>query len=186
MAIDRPVRTPPTPTRAPATATLPRESESGESQPPQSVDAGVAKLQADLDLLRAQVRQAQQLSSLGTAAALIAHEVNNLLTPILAYATSALGSDDAALQKKALQVTVKNAQMLVAMSDRVLEISAAKPAKREDVNVLRAVDDAIASLCRDLSKDGITINVEVDESLTAWADPLQLQQVLFNLLLNAR
>ncbi len=146
----------------------------------------LGSLQAQLDLLKAQVRQAQQLNSLGAAAATIAHEVSNLLTPIQAYAQAALDADDAALQRKALTVTLKNVRMLVAMSDRVLEISAAKPAKRESVSVRGAIEDAVASLCRDLGKDGIRLSINLQEPVTVWADRLQLQQILFNLFLNAR
>ena len=144
------------------------------------------RLQAQLDLLKVQVRQAQQLSGLGTAAAMMAHEVSNLLTPIYAYARAALDAGDVELQKKALTVTLKNVEMLIAMCERVLEISAAKPVKRELVSVRGAAQDAVASLCRDLSRDGITLSIDVDESVTAWADRLQLQQVFFNLFLNAR
>jgi len=144
------------------------------------------QLSAQFDVLKAQVRQAQQLSNLGTAAAMIAHEVNNLLTPILSYADYALQCDDAQLAKKALTVTARNTRMLIAMSERVLELGAAKPQKRESVAVRQAVEDALASLCRDLSKDGISFELAIDESLTVFADPLQLRQVLFNLFLNAR
>lgn len=150
------------------------------------LEAQVAKLQSQLDLVKVQVRQAQQLSALGTAAATIAHEVNNLLTPILSYAQAALDANDPQLQTKALHVTLKGVRMLIAMSNRVLEISAAKPQTREVVGVRAVVEDAIASLCRDLSKDGIRVAVDVDEDVTVSADALQLQQVLFNLLLNAR
>jgi len=160
------------------------------TRPTESVPAGVethlANLETQLELLRTRVRQAQQLASLGTAAATIAHEVNNLLTPILSYAQAALDEGDVELQRKALTVTIKNVRMLVAMSDRVLQISAAKPACLQSVSVRTTVQDAIESLCRDLTKDGITLSNKVDEALTAWADPLQLQQVLFNLFLNAR
>ena len=151
-----------------------------------SVDDRFAQLSAQFDLLKAQVRQAQQLTSLGTAAATIAHEVNNLLTPILSYAEYALQVDDVPLARKALTVTVRNAKMLIAMSERVLELGAAKRKSRENVNVREAVEDAIASLCRDLAKDGIELSVSVDPSLEVVADPLQLRQMLFNLFLNAR
>jgi signal transduction histidine kinase len=151
-----------------------------------AVETQLAGLESRFVLLKSQVRQAQQLASLGTAAATIAHEVNNLLTPILNYAKTALECGDEALQRKALTVTLKNAQMLVAMSRRVLEISAAKPAKRESIQVRAAAQDAAASLCRDLSKDGIRFVVNIDESETVWADVLQLQQLFFNLFLNAR
>ncbi len=123
---------------------------------------------------------------MGTAAAMIAHEVNNLLTPIISYATAALEGSDAELKDKAIAVTLKNARMLIAMSERVLEISAAKPAKRESVSVQKAMQDALASLCRDIARDGISMRIDVAAMLTVWTDPLQLQQVFFNLLLNAR
>lgn len=145
-----------------------------------------AQLSAQFDLLKAQVRQAQQLANLGTAAATLAHEVNNLLTPIRAYAEYALSSDDHELMRKALTVTNKHAHMVIAMSSRILEISAAKPQKTEPVAVRTVIEDALSSMCRDLSKDGIDLAVSVDESLTVQVDPLQLQQVLFNLFLNAR
>lgn len=145
-----------------------------------------AQLTAQFELLKAQVRQAQQLANLGTAAAMLAHEVNNHLTPIRAYAEYALASDDHQLLRKALTVTNKSAQLVIAMSSRILEISAAKPRKTETVRLRSVIEDALASLCRDLSHDGISLSVNVDESITVLADPLQLQQVLFNLFLNAR
>lgn len=143
-------------------------------------------LQNQLDKLKAQVRQAQQLAHLGTVAAMIAHEVNNLLTPIRSYAQAALDSEDPTLREKALVVTLKNVDMLVAMTGRVLEISAAKTRDRRAVAVRTLAEDAVASLCRDLSKDGIRFRVDVDESLNVFVDPLQLKQVFFNLFLNAR
>ena len=146
----------------------------------------LADLQAQFDTLKAQVRQAQQLSSLGTAAAMIAHEVNNLLTPIVAYAKAALEGDDVELQKKALTVTAKNAEILMAMSQRILSISAAAPTQRKSVNLRIVVEEAAASLCRDFSKDGISFSVNVDKSITVFVDALQIQQVFFNLFLNAR
>lgn len=152
----------------------------------QTLEGQLAHLQEQLDRLQAQVRQAQQLSSLGTAAAMIAHEVNNLLTPILAYADSALATDDAALKDKALQVTAKNVRILIGMSERMLRIGAAKAPERSTVGMRKVIEEALASLCRDPAKDGISVSIDADSSLVVHADPLQLQQVLFNLMLNAR
>lgn len=150
------------------------------------IESKLRKLQDQFDKLKAQVRQAQQLAALGTAAATIAHEVNNLLTPIQNYVLTALDSDDRELDKKALAVTLKHVQILTQMSGRILEIGAARSAQRESVTLRPVVNDAHASLCRDLSKDGIRFTVDVDEMVTVYADALQLQQVLFNLFLNAR
>lgn len=161
-----------------------------ETKPPHpdlsaTVETQLNQLEVQLDRLRVQVRQAQQLASLGTAAAMIAHEFSNLLTPIRGYAQKALDEEDQELQRKALTVTVQNANMLTRMADRVLEISAAKPVRREAVSVRGVVEDAAASMCRDVSKDGIRFSVDLDDSLTVWGDRLQLQQVFFNLFINA-
>lgn len=169
--------------------TLDRKPPHPTSRTPQSrgsVDEQLSRLTAQFEALKAQVRQAQQLASLGTAAATIAHEANNLLTPILSYADYALSNDDPEIMRKALAITAKNIRILVNMSERLLELNAASPTKRESVPVRLVVNDAIASLCRDLSKDGISLRMDIDDGLTAFADGLQLQQILFNLLLNAR
>lgn len=165
-----------------------------EPPPPPALPAGshsniaiqIERLEGQLTRLKAQVRQAQQLASLGTAAATIAHEMNNLLTPMRSFAQTALECGDPALQKKALTVAVTNAQMLAAMADRVLTMGAAKSPTREAVSVRAAAEDAAACLCRDLAKDGIRFSIKADDAVSVWADPLHVRQVLFNLFLNAR
>jgi len=158
----------------------------GATTPPPSVEIQLAHLEDQLDALRTQVRQAQQLASLGTAAAMIAHEVNNLLTPLRSYAQYALETQDPELQQKALAVTLNNVALLVSMSERVLQIGAPRTTQARSGVLLDIVQAARQSLCRDLAKDGITFVCDVASELTAWVDPLQLQQVLFNLFLNAR
>lgn len=151
-----------------------------------SVETQFDKLQSQLERLQLQVRQAQQVEVMGQATATIAHEVSGLLTPILGYAKKALADDDVALMRKALARTVTNAEMLVAMSNRLLGLTSAKPTQRQPTPLRPIVDEALASLCRDLSKDGIGIRIEIPDGLAAQVDALQLQQVLFNLFLNAR
>ena len=145
-----------------------------------------ARLEAQFETLKAQVRQAQQLSALGAVAPMIAHEVNNLLTPVLGYAEAAVTSDDPSLMKKALTVATKNVRILIRMSERLLSIGAARTSNRGAVTLREVADEAHASLCRDLSKDGIQFVNKIDPDLRVRADALQVQQVLFNLLLNAR
>jgi len=163
-----------------------RKPAAEKAQGSTSIDERFAALSAQFETLKAQVRQAQQLASLGTAAAMIAHEVNNLLTPILSYADFALQNDDPAMAKKALTITARNVRMLISMSGRMLELGAAKPQQSEKTDLRLAVTEALSSMCRDLEKDGITFAMNIEEGLCAMADPLQLRQILFNLFLNAR
>jgi len=153
--------------------------------PADAIETRLVEVQRQLDDLKAQVRQAQQLAHLGTVAATIAHEVNNLLTPIRSYAQAALASEDHSLREKALTVTVRNVEMVTAMAERILEIGAASTPEKEPVSVQAIAQQGIESLCRDVSKDGIRLNADVNPSIRVVVDPLQLRQVFFNLFLNA-
>lgn len=126
------------------------------------------------------------MASLGAAATMLAHEFNNLMTPVVSYARFALNADDRELMVKALEMTLRQTEIVTSMSDRILGLAVNETESYQPVKLVEAVGDAVACLCRDLSKDGISLNVDLDEGLSVLADPKQLQQVLFNLLINAR
>ncbi len=144
------------------------------------------QLQGDLARMHTQMHQAQKLASLGTAAAMLAHEFNNIMTPLVAYAQYALTTDDPEMMSKALRTTLKQTAAALEMSGRILGMAGDAPANFAAVTVRSVVDDAVACLCRDLSKDGITLAIDIDARLEVRAEAGQLRQVLFNLLLNAR
>ena len=63
----------------------------------------IAQAERDLASLQQQLEHAHRLATVGTLAAGIAHEINNIMTPVLAYAQLAKADPhDAALQEKAL------------------------------------------------------------------------------------
>ena len=144
------------------------------------------RLEQQFALLREQVRKSQRLASLGTGAAALAHEFNNLLTPILNYAQSALDGDDTALMRKALERTLKQARIMTGIAGRVLRVAADEPVDRRPVAVLGLVESTIFALGRDLSKDNIQTALQIDPALRVMADEHELLQVLFNLIVNAR
>jgi signal transduction histidine kinase len=83
-------------------------------------------------------------------------------------------------------MTLRQTAIVTAMSDRILGLAVNEAQAMVRVNVADAVADAEACLIRDLSKDGITLVNGADKGIWVHADPRQLQQVLFNLFLNAR
>jgi signal transduction histidine kinase len=58
--------------------------------------------------------------------------------------------------------------------------------EKVETPLLPLVNDAFDCLCRDFRKDGITVEIGVSEDLKVWGVPVQLQQALMNLILNAR
>ena len=132
-----------------------------------------------------QLRSVQKLATLGTATAMLAHEVRNLLTPAVSFAKYALESGEVDLMRQALETTVTNGSAAALLSERVMGLAADAPGAAS-ANVREAIDGALALMTHDLHRDQIHVNVSADTSLSARMSPSDLRQLLFNLFLNAR
>ncbi len=157
-----------------------------QSQSEKDLAAHLDGLESRLLLLQHQVEQLQRLASLGTVAAMLAHEFNNTLTPIISYCQYALQQDDTELMRTAVDKSLKNGQRLTTLCRRVLGMAVDDQMGPTDTPILPLVQDAMECLGRDLEKDNITLVVNVPEDLRARATAGSLQQVLFNLVINAR
>ena len=165
------------------------------SQPPiavseDSLDDQIALLQGQLDSLREQLTESQRLATIGTIAAVIAHEFNNLLTPIVSYSQFALQSaegerPDMDLIRKALSKSYQSSSKAGRICTSMLGLARGESIFGQ-VGVQQLVDEALAVLARDPKKDGIALRVQVQPDLHVFGDPVQLEQVLLNLLINAR
>ena len=156
----------------------------------QSLDQRLADLQTQLDKLRSQLMESQRLATIGTIAAVIAHEFNNLLTPIVSYCQFALQSaegdnPDMALIRKALSKSFQSADKAGKICTSMLGLARGQSIFGQ-VPVQRLVDETLLVMARDPKKDNIALRVQVQPDLTVFGDPVQLEQVLLNLLINAR
>jgi signal transduction histidine kinase len=143
------------------------------------------QLEAQFQQVREGLTHSHRLATLGTIASVIAHEYNNILTPIMSYAQYALSPDaDEAMMRKALEKVLLGAERAAKISSSLLGF--AREADEQHVGRLSdAIKDAVGCLARDPAKDGIELIVDVPDVLIAMS-PLNLQQVLLNLILNAR
>ena len=146
--------------------------------------------QQQLDALRQQVTDSQRLATIGTIAAVIAHEFNNILTPVISYSQYALSSAESAapdmeLIKKALTKSFQGADRAGKICSSMLALARGESTSGL-VSVQALVDEALQVLARDPQKDGIALRVQVQPDLYVGVDPIQLEQVLLNLLINAR
>lgn len=146
----------------------------------------LSHLQAELTSLRAELEHQQRLAMVGTLAAGLAHEINNLMTPALAYAQLAHARpEDPVLVAKALEQCLASMTSTTELADLLLGYTA-RQCDAVVADVRQAVDGAIACLGRDPAKDGIECSIRVPSDLHASISPVALQQVLLNLLINAR
>jgi two-component system NtrC family sensor kinase len=140
-----------------------------------------------VESLERQIEKLERLAGIGTAAAMILHEVNNLLTPLGTYAALALRNpQDKSLTQKALQQAKTNCERAVKVAEAVLGMTNGKNNEKKDVKLAELVDDVFDCLCRDFNKDSITVRKEISRDLTVCAVPVKLEQLIMNLVLNGR
>ncbi len=137
--------------------------------------------------LRSQLAQLQHFANIGTISHMIAHEINNLLTPLRSYATLALqNQDDKKLSEKALQKTAKNCERASKIMESLLALADGQKQEKENIRLLSLVEDVFTCLCRDFSKDKIQVEINIPSDLSVWVVSVQMQQVFMNLIINAR
>ncbi len=147
--------------------------------------AHFGELETQLAQVRESLTHSHRLATLGTIATIIAHEYNNILTPVVSYAQLSLANPaDGELMLKAVRSALIGAEKAASISSSLLGF--AREADSRHVAQLPAtIDDAIKCMARRPEKDGIELTVNVPP-LTVAMSPLNLEQVLVNLLLNAK
>lgn len=145
------------------------------------------QLEAQLAAVQAGLAHSHRLAMLGTLATIIAHEFNNILTPIISYSQIALAEpDDRELLVKTVEKSLSGAERAARISAAILGFGGQDDEDQPEAADLSAVvDEALACLAREPRKDGIELTLDVP-NVRLQISPLSLQQVLLNLILNAR
>ena len=95
-----------------------------------------------LDRLQAQVVALHQSALLGTPAAMVAHEFNNLMTPVLLRAQDALDRDDPAAMRKACERAVVQTRKAIGICRHLMGVaSSANDGAAETCRVADVLDE---------------------------------------------
>ncbi|QEH38586.1 Sensor protein ZraS [Aquisphaera giovannonii] len=153
-----------------------------------SMPADEARLREELNALRRQVVALQRISSLGVLAGGVFHELNNALTPIVNYAKLGLRNPDPAYRERALLRIQEAGQRAAAIAGGMLGLSrpGRDPNHRAAVDLNRLVDEVVLLVGKDLARHKVRLEVQMPARPYARVNPAQIQQVLINLLINAR
>jgi PAS domain S-box-containing protein len=135
--------------------------------------------------LEAQFLRAQRFETIGALAGGIAHDLGNMLTPIL-IGTEALANDTAGAQRKMLQTMHASARHGLDMIKQILAFARGVGGGPIILDI-RKLFAEMQELARETFSRSIRIEVRSDPNLfPVLGNPTQLRQVLLNLCINAR
>jgi C4-dicarboxylate-specific signal transduction histidine kinase len=145
---------------------------------------------AKLEQASADLAHAERISTLGQLTASITHEVSQPLAAMVAYAGSGkrwLTRDEPDMREaeKSLDRIVENGRRASDVIARIHSLTRKAPAIMEPVELPKLIDETVALIAHDARVAGVVILREQQRGIPlAWADRVQVQQVLVNLLLN--
>lgn len=146
----------------------------------------VAELEAQVQGLRQQLLQAQKLSTVGALASSITHEFNNILTTVINYAKMGVRHKDAATRDKAFDKILAAGQRASKITTGMLSYARPKSDRREAMDLVTLVEDVLILCEKDLQRYRVQIDKKYDGRPAAAVNAGQVQQVLLNLIVNAR
>jgi PAS domain S-box-containing protein len=144
-------------------------------------------LEAENQDLVEQFYQAQKMDSVGQLAGGIAHDFNNLLVPIVGYAELGMTetSPDSKLYMHFEQIKMAG-ERATSLTRQILAFSRRQVLEMTIVDLNQVINE-FKKMLRRLIGENINLNTHLDANLPAIkADKGQLEQVLLNLVVNAR
>lgn len=137
--------------------------------------------------LEEEINQTRKMESLGRLAGGIAHDLNNLLTPILAYSDVLAASDKLDERGKRYAETILQAGESASELVSKLLVFSRKKEINTAVSDLNAIIRKFLTIIERTLHENIKLTVSLDENLKPVSiDPVQLEKVLMNLCINAQ
>lgn len=147
---------------------------------------GGVPLERQIEILEEQLRRAQRFASLGELASTTTHEFNNVLTTIINYAKLGLRHKDEATRDKALTKILDASLRAEKITNGVLGLARNRGFDRTPTDIAKLVDESLVLLERELRKYRVQVEFQPEPAPPALVCGNQIQQVLLNLLTNAR
>lgn len=151
-----------------------------------SVPGDRQDLELKIQDLQQQLMQAQKLSTVGALASSMTHEFNNILTTIINYAKLGMRHKDAATREKAFDKILNAGQRASKITTGLLSYSRRGNDRREPVDLISLVQDLLVLVEKDLQIHRVRLQTNFEGRPVARINASQIQQVLLNLMVNAR
>ncbi len=137
--------------------------------------------------LEEQLRQAQKMEAVGQLAGGVAHDFNNILSAIIGYAhLTIMKMNEHDPLKANLERIMESSQRAATLTQSLLAFSRQQVIKTEMIDLNELLKRFEKFLLRLLREDIELTSIVKDAPLTVMADSGQIEQVLMNLITNAR
>ena len=146
----------------------------------------LSRLRAENDALKARLRDAERLGAVGQLSASVTHEFNNILTTTLNYARLGLRHTEDATCQKAFTRILEAGKRAAKISESLLTFARGGDESRETVRLADLLDDVLTLVGKDLQAHRVRHQTDECGDPRATVSVPQVQQVLVNLILNAR
>ena len=137
-------------------------------------------------MLKNRLIQSEKMAGIGTLAAGIAHEFNNLIGGMMGYAQLASSTSETKDYEKAIDVVFTSSKRAKEIITNLLTFSRRTSHETEVIRVDKLVSQVLSLVERDLQKRNIEVGFSIDAGFRFQTDVGQLQQVLLNLIINAK
>lgn len=150
----------------------------------QQADVGI--LQQQVQQLKEQLAQAQRLTALGELVSTTTHEFNNVLMTIINYAKMGMRHKDTVTRDKAFEKILVASTRAAKITNSVLGMARTRSTGQEPTNIAQLIEDTLILLERELNKYRIAVDKHFQPVPEAFINANQIQQVLLNMIINAR
>lgn len=136
--------------------------------------------------LQKELVQSEKLAGIGTLASGIAHEINNPLTGIIG--TAELLKDDIGNnpeQAEYVNDIINYAQNAAEVISELKTYTHKEQHKTQSVLIHEIIETSLKMAGRGMQLTGVTVEKDFQNDITIQADPVELQQIFLNLIINA-
>jgi len=149
-------------------------------------DAEIIELKEKVAQLEKALADVQSLSAVGELAGTTAHEFNNILTLTINYARMGQRHQDAETRDEMFTKILEASNRAAKIVKVVLGLARNRKPGKESTNLQELVEAVLLLLDREMTKYRIAVERRFQQIPNVYANGNQIQQVLINLLVNAR
>ena len=150
-------------------------------------ESEIQQLREENEALKKRLQEMQRMTALGELVSTTTHEFNNVLMTIINYAKMGMRHQDHETRDRAFDKISQAGARAAKITNAVLGMARNRSEQFELTSLVKLVDESMVLLEREMQKYRISVEFDYDQDIPEV--PVignQIQQVLMNLLINAR